>query len=217
MSLKVFAIVPVKNFESGKSRLASILTVQERVNLSKLFLDLTLDTLTKTSIISKVIVVSSDKRAEAIVKKYDAKFLREKKDQGVNAAVSLADIYISGYAVDATIVIPQDLPLLLPEDIDYICRFAQKHKRCLVICPSLRFDGSNALLRRPPLLLKTNYDNDSYNNHIKKAKASNASVKVIQIKRIMIDIDTINDVRHLIKFSGTNKVVAFLESKIKKI
>jgi 2-phospho-L-lactate guanylyltransferase len=168
-------------------------------------------------VISQVVVVSSDTRAEKIVKKYDAIFLREKKDQGVNAAVALADIYISEYAVDATIVIPQDLPLLLPEHIERICASAQKRKRCLVICPSLRFDGSNALLRKPPLLLKTNYDNDSYNTHIQKAKASNASVKSIHIKRIMVDIDTMDDARKLIKFSSTNKVISFLKSKIKEI
>jgi 2-phospho-L-lactate guanylyltransferase len=217
LDLKVFAIVPVKNFERGKSRLQSLLTVEDRIKLSELFLDLTLSTLTKTPVISEVIIVSSDIRAEEIVKKYDAIFLGEKKDQGVNAAVALADTYISECIVDASIVIPQDLPLLLPEDIEYICAEAQNHERCLVICPSIRFDGSNALLRRPPLLLKTSYEHDSYNIHIKKAKALNATVKVIPIKRIMIDIDTIEDIRKIIKFSSANKVVAFLKSKMKKI
>jgi 2-phospho-L-lactate/phosphoenolpyruvate guanylyltransferase len=218
--LKVFAIVPVKNFESGKSRLASLLTVEERVKLSELFLDYTLNTLSNTSAISNVVVVSSDKRAERIAKLYNAKFLQEKKNQGVNAAVALADVYISEYAVDATIVIPQDLPLLLPEDIERICTSAQEHEKCLVICPSLRFDGSNALLRRPPLLITTNYDNDSYNVHIKKAKASNAIIKIIKTKRIMIDIDTVEDVINLIKINSRNKdninkAVGFLTSKIK--
>lgn len=218
--MKVFAIVPVKNFESGKSRLASLLTVEERVKLSELFLDYTLNTLTNTSAISNVVVVSSDKRAEGIAKIHNAKFLQEKKNQGVNAAVALADVYISEYAVDATIVIPQDLPLLLPEDIERICTSAQEHEKCLVICPSLRFDGSNALLRRPPLLITTNYDNDSYNVHIKKAKASNAIIKIIKTKRIMIDIDTVEDVINLIKINSRNKdninkAVGFLTSKIK--
>jgi 2-phospho-L-lactate/phosphoenolpyruvate guanylyltransferase len=216
----VFAIVPVKNFESGKSRLASLLTVEERVKLSELFLDYTLNTLTNTSAISNVVVVSSDKRAEGIAKIHNVKFLQEKKNQGVNAAVALADVYISEYAVDATIVIPQDLPLLLPEDIERICTSAQEHEKCLVICPSLRFDGSNALLRRPPLLITTNYDNDSYNVHIKKAKASDAIIKIIKTKRIMTDIDTVEDVINLIKINSRNKdninkAVGFLTSKIK--
>ena len=218
--MKVFAIVPVKNFESGKSRLASLLTVEERVKLSELFLDYTLNTLTNTSVISNVVVVSSDKRAEGIAKIHNAKFLQEKKNQGVNAAVALADVYISDYAVDATIVIPQDLPLLLPEDIERICTSAQEHEKCLVICPSLRFDGSNALLRRPPLLISTNYDNDSYNIHIKKAKASDAIIKIIKTERIMTDIDTVEDVINLIKINSRNKnninkAVSFLTSKIK--
>jgi len=92
----------------------------------------------------------------------------------------------------------------------------------LVICPSLRFDGSNALLRRPPLLITTNYDNDSYNAHIKKAKALNATVKIIKTKRIMTDIDTVEDVINLIKFysinkDSINKAVVFLKAKTKNI
>jgi 2-phospho-L-lactate guanylyltransferase len=167
-----------------------------------------------------VVVVSSDKLAERIAKIHNAKFLQEKKNQGVNAAVALADVYISEYAVDATIVIPQDLPLLLPEDIERICTSAQEHEKCLVICPSLRFDGSNALLRRPPLLISPNYDNDSYNVHIKKAKASDAIIKIIKTKRIMTDIDTVEDVINLIKINrrsknNINKAIGFLSSKIK--
>ena len=79
LTLKVVAIVPVKNFERAKSRLASLLTVKERIKLSELFLDNTLNTLTKTPVISQAVIVSSDKRAEEIVKKYDAIFLGEKK------------------------------------------------------------------------------------------------------------------------------------------
>jgi 2-phospho-L-lactate guanylyltransferase len=215
--LKVFAIVPVKRFERGKSRLASLLTIEERIKLSELFLDLTISTLTNTPVISEVVVVSSDYRARAIAKIHEAQFVEEKKDQGVNAAVTLADAHISEYSVDASIVIPQDLPLLLRQDIEYICRSAEKHERCLVICPSLRLDGSNALLRRPPLLFQTNYDNNSYNIHIQKAKASNASVKILRIERVMLDIDILQDIRALHRISCSNKVIAFLKSKIKNI
>jgi 2-phospho-L-lactate guanylyltransferase (CobY/MobA/RfbA family) len=72
--LKIFAIVPVKRLENGKSRLATFLSSTERIKLCELLLKDTLSTLKKTSRISEVIVVSSDVQAEKIAKRYDAKF-----------------------------------------------------------------------------------------------------------------------------------------------
>src|SRR5205823_6153529 len=82
-------------------------------------------------------------------------------DHGVNAAIALADDYSSENGAHATIVIPQDLPLLTPADVNLLCKKAESPERCLIICPSIRFDGSNALLRKPLGLLKTHYDEDS--------------------------------------------------------
>ncbi|HET7344654.1 MAG TPA: NTP transferase domain-containing protein, partial [Nitrososphaeraceae archaeon] len=155
--MKIFAIVPVKRFENGKSRLAKVLSSADRIKLCELLLYDTLNTLKKASMISEVIVVSSDIRAWKIAKRYDVKFLKENTDSGVNGAVAFADDYCSEARATATIVIPQDLPLLLPEDIDRICESAREYEKCLVICPSLRYDGSNALLRKPSMLLQTHY------------------------------------------------------------
>ena len=213
--MKIFAIVPVKRFENGKSRLATLLTIAERVKLCQLLLDDTLSTLKKTSRISKIIVVSSDRDAEKIAKSYRAKFLKENKDMGVNEAVALADNYCSEAGANATIVIPQDLPLLLPKDIDMMCKSAEEYEKCLVICPSLRYDGSNALLRRPVLLLQTYYDNNSYETHIKVARELGVNVKVFLSQRIMLDLDTVEDIQNLLKEPrSTHKAFVYLKNKV---
>jgi 2-phospho-L-lactate guanylyltransferase len=213
--LKIFAIVPVKRLENGKSRLATFLSSTERIKLCELLLKDTLSTLKKTSRISEVIVVSSDVLAEKIAKRYDAKFLKEDKDSGVNEAVAFADGYCSEARATATLVIPQDLPLLLPEDIDRICESAEGYEKCLVICPSLRYDGSNALLRKPSLLLQTHYENNSYQTHLKLARDIGANVNVILSRRIMTDLDTVEDVQNLIKESSIHKAVMYLRSMVR--
>lgn len=213
--MKIFAIVPVKRLENGKSRLATFLSSTERIKLCELLLKDTLSTLKKTSRISEVIVVSSDVQAEKIAKRYDAKFLKEDKDSGVNEAVAFADGYCSEARATATLVIPQDLPLLLPEDIDRICESAEGYEKCLVICPSLRYDGSNALLRKPSLLLQTHYENNSYQTHLKLARDIGANVNVILSRRIMTDLDTVEDVQNLIKESSIHKAVMYLRSMVR--
>ena len=214
MTLKIFAIVPVKRFENGKSRLAPLLSTVERVKLCELLLDETLYTLKKTCAISEVIVVSSDKRAEKIAKVYGASFLIEYKEGGVNTAVAIADNYCKRADVDASIVIPQDLPLMTSRDIDIICKSSEEYEKCMIICPSLRYDGSNALLRKPSLLIKTYYDNNSFGMHITAAKEIGAILKIIHLARIMIDLDTIDDARNLTKESTMSQSILYLRNKL---
>src|SRR5215217_7611084 len=81
----------------------------------------------------------------------------EEKERGVNSAVALADSYCMKKAADATMVIPHDLPLLNSTDISKACELAENESRCIVICPSLRYDGTNMLLRKPPSIIATFY------------------------------------------------------------
>jgi 2-phospho-L-lactate guanylyltransferase len=212
--LRVFAIVPVKSFERAKSRLASILEVAERAKLSELLLEDTLTGLNKSSSISEVVVVSSDRRAQEISNRHSAIFLREHEDCGVNRAIAFADSYCNKAQVDATIVIPQDLPLLRPIDIDMLCTSVEEHESCLVICPSMRYDGSNFLLRRPPMLVKTWYDNNSFYNHIKEAKEKGAELKIILSPRIMTDLDTVEDAQNLIEGVAMTESILYLKMKL---
>ena len=212
--MKIFAIVPVKKFEKGKSRLASLLDIRNRAKLGGLLLDSTLRTLKNATAISSTIVVSSDIRAKTIAKSYGAIFLDEGKDTGVNNAVSLANDYCIQTGADATIVVPQDLPLALSEDIDTICNASKNWHKCLIICPSARYDGSNALLRRPPKLIESSYDDNSFDKHINAARRAGAKIKIILLHRIMRDLDTVEDAQYLIQKPSTCKPLVYLRSKI---
>jgi 2-phospho-L-lactate guanylyltransferase len=111
--MKTYAIIPVKRFENAKTRLSSILDTDDRIHLSLLMLEDTLQILSVVHRLSQVIIVSADKSIEEIAAKYGAKFLLEEKERGVNSAVALANNYcMKKKAADATIVIPHDLPLL---------------------------------------------------------------------------------------------------------
>jgi 2-phospho-L-lactate/phosphoenolpyruvate guanylyltransferase len=213
--MKIFALVPVKRFESSKSRLSSVLNVVERKELSELLLTNTLSVLTQASAISEIVIVSSDEVAMEIARRSGAEVLRESKDNGVNAAIAQADDYSFENGAEATLVIPQDLPLLVAADVNMICRKAESPDRCLVVCPSIRYDGSNALLRKPSRLLKTSYDEDSFNAHIRAATKSGIPIKVFLSKRIMLDLDTTEDIKILMNQGITNLPLDYLKSKLK--
>jgi 2-phospho-L-lactate guanylyltransferase len=213
--MKTFAIVPIKRFENAKTRLSSILDTDDRILLSLLMLKDTLQILSAVHSLSQVITVSADKRVGEIAVKYGANFLLEEKERGVNSAVALADSYCMKKAADATMVIPHDLPLLDSTDISKACELAENESSCIVICPSLRYDGTNMLLRKPPSIIATFYDADSYNMHVKAAIRLGIPVKRLLSKGLMHDIDTPEDALEIMKEETvTARSLEFIKSKI---
>ena len=209
--------MPAKQFEKGKSRLASLLDIRDRVKLGELLLDSTLHTLENATALYSTVVISTDVRAKRIAKMHGAIFVDEGKQIGVNNAVNLANDYCARAGAVATVVVPQDLPLALSEDIDMICNSAKEYDRCLIICPSARYDGSNVLLRRPPKLIDSHYDNNSFNMHINAAKKIGAKIKIILSQRMMLDLDTLEDAQYLAKEARTCKPLVYLRSKLNEV
>jgi len=211
-----FAIVPVKKFDNAKTRLSTVLTLEDRIMLSSLMLEHTLTVLETVPELDRILVVSADSRAQQTALNHPTKFLHEEKESGVNSAVILADDYSTAEGADATVVVPQDLPLLNQEDISMMLKLARNHDRCIVICPSQRYDGTNALLRKPPTAIKTYFNNNSYESHIAEAGKSGVQMRIYLSKNLMSDVDTPDDMKQIIRDANAddNKVVDFLKSRM---
>jgi len=190
--MKIAAVIPMKNLHYAKSRLSNILTLQQRKKLILFLFNITIRTLKKSRFISEIIVVSSDKTIEKFSFQYGLTFI-EDFNNGVNNAVVLADYYCVSKDIEANIVIPHDLPFISVREIDYICNISQKYPKCVIICPSKRFDGTNILFRKPPNVIDTFYDNDSYLNHLKEAQKFNIPIESLNLDNLMFDIDTPED------------------------
>ena len=153
-------------------------------------------TISNTKKIDKIIVVSKDESALKLSKKFDAHEIFDNDESGVNHAVSLADNYLENNEYGASIVFPQDIPIIQSEDIDNLIRF-QKSSQSVLVVPSRRFDGTNALLRMPVNIMKTHYDEDSYKIHLEVGKSLTSNTSLIFLRRIMLDIDNQEDLDFL--------------------
>ena len=194
---KIAAVIPMKNLHFAKSRLSTILTLQQRKNLIFFLLDITTKALKESRLITEIIVVSSDKTIENFSFENRLKFIKEDSDSGVNNAVILADRYCIDNDIGANIVIPHDLPFISAKEIDQICTISEKYPKCIIICPSKRFDGTNILFRKPPNVIKTFYDDNSYMNHLKEAQKHNIPIESLELDNLMFDIDTREDLIEL--------------------
>ena len=193
---KIAAIIPMKNLHFAKSRLSTILTLQQRKNLAFFLLNITIKTLKESRLITEIIVVSSDKTIEKFSFENSLKFIKD-SDDGINNAVILADRYCINNDIDANIVIPHDLPFISANEIDQICNISEKYPKCIIICPSKRFDGTNILFRKPPNVIRTFYDDNSYINHLKEAQKLHIPIESVDLDNLMFDIDTKEDLIEL--------------------
>ncbi|MBI3638906.1 MAG: 2-phospho-L-lactate guanylyltransferase [Thaumarchaeota archaeon] len=196
--LRTGAIVPVKTFSKAKTRLN--LSYEKTEDLCKIMLEEVLQTISQSDIIEKITVVSKDESAFKIGKKFGVVEIYDEKEQGVNSAVAMADKYFLDEGFGATIVFPQDIPLMKTEDIQTLYDF-QMPDKCVLVVPSRRFDGTNALFRSPVDIMETHYDEDSYKIHLTTANNKSAKSALVLIRRIMLDVDEPEDLQTILKYS----------------
>ena len=193
---KTAIIIPIKKFDKSKTRLSPFLDFKERIELTELLI---LDTLEKvfklknsqTIIVSGEIIKLTDKYNDIVI-------INEKKSNGVNNAIDLANKFIENNEFSESIIIPIDLPLLSTFDLKVIIKFSRKFKKGICIVPSRRYDGTNILLRKPNLIIDTFYDNNSFYNHIKATTEKKKVIKICNFENLMIDLDTVEDITTII-------------------
>ena len=199
--LRTGAIVPVKTFSKAKTRLN--LSIEKTEDLCKMMLDKVLETISQSALIEKIVVVSKDESALKIGKKFNVVEIYDENEDGVNSAVSIADKYFLNEGFDATIVFPQDIPLMQTEDIQTLYDFHVSN-RCVLVVPSRKFDGTNALFRTPVSIMETHYDEDSYKIHLTTANNKSAKAALVLIRRIMLDVDEPSDLQIILKHSDSS-------------
>lgn len=202
--MKTAAIIPVKTFTKAKTRLD--ISPNQKEKICEIMLEEILHTLSISPLIDKIVIVTKDKRASEISKKFNVVHIIDNEESGVNNAVSLADKYLLENGFEISIVFPQDIPYIKTQDIEFLLKF-KTDSNFVIVVPSRRFDGTNALVRMPTNLMKTHYDEDSYKIHMSSAKEITRNVSLVFAKRIMWDVDNFEDLQFLLKHDEKPEII----------
>ncbi len=186
-----FAIIPVKPLSRAKSRLARALKAPTRAALVRSIFSRTLDVIAQVERIDGVIVVSRDLTILELARQRNVITLME-SDSGLNPAITQAAQWAALHNAQAVIVIPVDLPLITPADLDALIDQAAE-ERCLVIAPDRHEDGTNVLLVRPPQAVQFAYGAASFNAHRAQAIERGLSVHEYRSPTTAFDIDVPGD------------------------
>lgn len=220
--MTTWAIVPVKPLRDGKSRLAHLLTPDERAELTTNMLQHTLEILSKVAGIFRTLVVSRDPAVLKTARKNQAFTLGEGEDLGLNIGLTRGAHIAAAQRAAGILILPADLPLITVGDVEMILDSAapagglrrtsafnsingkgsHNHTRIMAICSDRLEDGTNALYLSPPLGFRFQYGPGSFHKHLEEAGRVGMMSKVVHTPGLKFDLDTEEDWRKYLTLGG---------------
>lgn len=207
MALKISALIPAKELPRAKLRLSGILNHRERRRFTTFMLIDVLSTVTRCSFIDETVVVSSDSIIRRIAEHFNASFLFD-GGNSLNEALRDALEWCTRKGFDRALVIPSDVPMVSDKDIAEIVKLSDEAS--LVISPSKDY-GTNALMLRPPNVMRTCFGGESFRRHLCKAARNRILAKIYKSPRLALDVDSIEDLKAFLKVGRGKAAHRFLE------
>jgi len=190
--MTLWAIVPVKPLRRGKSRLAGVLTEEERLDLNSQLLIHTVDILSDIPDIEQVLVVSRDQAALALARAHGARTVQENGAPELNVALTRATIVAKRYATRGVLIIPSDLPMISKEDVYAMLALVQDPP-VVVLSPDRKKEGTNAMVVCPVGLIEYDYGPNSFERHCQRARQAGARLEICELPSFALDMDVPED------------------------
>ncbi len=191
-------LLPVKNFANAKQRLASILDAAERCKLAQAMLEDVLQALHSWTQRPPVAVVTSDGYARRLARRFSFEVIADPENEGETEAIALATRICEARGVPYTLVIPGDIPLVEPSELQAIVAAVPDGARGSVLVPATDERGTNAALRKPPSLFPLTFGEYSFQPHVRAARSTGYPCVVLRLPGVELDVDTPADLALLI-------------------
>jgi 2-phospho-L-lactate/phosphoenolpyruvate guanylyltransferase len=196
-------LVPVKNLSAAKQRLAAILGQPARTELAKAMLLDVLESIAMWPDRPEVGIVTSDPFALQLAHQFDFTVIADNANRGESDAIEMATRFCESHAIASALVIPGDIPLIQPWELEKIIAAAPAEGSVLV--PAADGRGTNAIFRRPAGLFPARFGNDSFQPHHAAAQATGKPCVVLSLPGIAIDVDNPEDLRTLATAPGETR------------
>lgn len=191
------ALVPAKALEQAKTRLAALLSEDERRRLALGMLEDVVRALQSVPRIDTIAVVSPDSDVIERAVELGVQAIAEPPSaRGINEALSYGQDVMSRQRPDALLVVLADVPAVKASEIEAVLD-ALPSDRGIVICPS-NAGGTSALALRPYDILPFRFGANSFEAHTAEASVRDLATTVLQIDSLARDIDEPDDLYHLL-------------------
>ncbi len=198
--MKTTAVIPVKQLDNAKQRLASVLDSTERRMLFRVMVEDVLTAVEACPLIEDIIVVTSDGDVANLAHQYSALVLSEPPEPGLIPAVASTGEYLAKSGTDAMLFLPGDIPLVTAEELEVVLEgFGRQDKDEFLIVPASDLGGSNCLVCSPPDCMTFEFGEDSFRRHLGVARSKGIEPVIVKLPGIGLDVDVADDLTELIE------------------
>jgi len=197
--MKASVVVPAKGFTHAKRRLASHLSARERRAVAEAMLRHVLEQVRLSRGVDETFVVTADAEVACLALSLGTQVIPEREETGESRAVSLALDELGRSGVRGVLVIPGDLPLLQSVDIEFVLDEVPQASSAVpfaLLVPSRDRMGTNGLFLTPPGVIRPQFGHDSFCRHLSEVSAKGIPFKVLENRRIALDVDEPLDLEH---------------------
>lgn len=195
----IWAIVPAKTLEQAKTRLAQVLSPEERRALSLAMLRDVLSALSGAEHLDGVAVVTADAALASVARELGAEVIPE-QTTGQNTALEAGVDYARAQGATEALIVSADLPRLCSATIEQLLAQARQNEqsRLVLLAPSHEGTGTNAMLQRPPGVIPFLFGLNSLQQHQRAAAERGVPVELARARELAFDVDLPADLADLI-------------------
>lgn len=197
-------LLPVKDPERAKQRLAGLLSPGERTRLAWAMLEDVGAAVRGCRYAERVAVVARDPEVAAYAAGNGWEVIRESEQVSESRSVDRASKLLVEQGAEAVLRLPVDIPLVQSCDLDALLDPSARGPASVLV-PSQDGLGTNALLRSPPLVFPSRFGPGSLQAHLREARLRGLQVEVRKMSRLALDLDLASD---LVRFGSLGKGTA---------
>lgn len=206
--MTVAVLVPVKDLSHAKTRLAQVLSREERGELAGILLHRVLETVAHAELVPpgdpaaagplRRVVVTAHQPAADLAARLGFEVLPERQPVSESDSVDRASARLAAEGVRGVLRIPLDLPLIDGKDLARIFVSIREGVQAILV-PSASGEGTNALYRAPPNLFPSRFGAGSLALHEQEARRAGVEPRILPLDSFALDVDDPEDVRALLR------------------
>jgi 2-phospho-L-lactate/phosphoenolpyruvate guanylyltransferase len=205
----LWVVMPVKDLQNAKQRLAGVLGAEERRALFRAMLEDVLSALAASAGLAGILMVTRDAEARRLAEAYGARVLVEVANRGHTAASTLGARTLAQERAAGMLQLPADIPLVTPDDVGALLQ-AHEIAPAVTLAPSRDRRGSNAVACSPPDLLPLRFGDDSFVPHLQRARGLGIEPQIVARPALALDIDTPDDLAAFLAAPSKTRAYAYL-------
>ncbi len=210
----IWAIVPIKELDGAKQRLAPLLSPAQRRALIEVMMGEVLQALAGVRDLGGIMVVTLDPHATALASRLGARVVTDGARDGHTGSVTAGLKLLAQDGRGGMMTLPADIPAATTAEIEAVLA-AHKAAPSFTISPAHDDLGSNTVICSPPNSVPLRFGENSYFPHLDAARRAGIEPVIVRQPGIAMDIDHPADLAAFLRLaqSAGTRTRAWLEAE----